>query len=222
MESTCDIVGKELNMKQVSIIDYGIGNILSVKRAFEKEGSKVEFVSTEKEIMQAERIVLPGVGAFRDGMEELKKRNLVEVIQKYCAQNRPFLGICLGMQMMLEESEEFGVSQGLGIIPGKVVRIEDTEVTGSYQKVPHVGWNELCYLRSTDNTILQSVPEKTRMYFVHSYKAMPQEEFRLADTYYGGRRISAVIQRGNCFGTQFHPEKSGKLGLIIIKNFIEM
>lgn len=208
-------------MKQVSIIDYGIGNVLSVKRAFENQGAQIEFVSTPEEIMQAEKLVLPGVGAFKDGIYELKKRNLIEAIQNYCDGSRPFLGICLGMQMMLEESGEFGVSQGLGIIPGKVVRIEDTTEAGEFQKVPHVGWNELRYTRTTEDTILKGVPEGERMYFVHSYTARPKEEsYRLADTYYGGRRLSAVIQKGKCYGTQFHPEKSGEWGLKILQNFM--
>lgn len=208
-------------MKKVSVIDYGIGNLLSVKRAFENQGAEVEFVSSADEILAAERLVLPGVGAFKNGMEELQKRNLVNAIQEYCGENRLFLGICLGMQMMLEESEEFGVTPGLGIIPGKVVKIKDTAVDGTYQKVPHVGWNELHYTKAVEGTILANIPEKEQMYFVHSYTAKPSEEqFRLADTYYGERKLSAVIQKGNCYGTQFHPEKSGMYGLEIIHNFL--
>ena len=132
-------------MKSISIVDYGIGNVLSVKRAFEHVGVEVEFADTAEKIRKAERLVLPGVGAFCDGMTELERRGLVSVIQEYCANDRPFLGICLGMQMMLEESEEFGISKGLGIIPGKVIRIEDITIEGESQKIPHVGWNELFY-----------------------------------------------------------------------------
>mgnify|MGYP003290490569 FL=1 len=210
-------------MKSISIVDYGIGNVLSVKRAFEYVGVEVEFADTAEKIKKAERLVLPGVGAFCDGMAELERRGLVSVIQEYCANDRPFLGICLGMQMMLEESEEFGISKGLGIIPGKVIRIEDTTIEGEYQKIPHVGWNELFYKQDVANTVLDGIPEKERMYFVHSYTAKPSNDsFRLADTYYGGRQISAVIRKGKCYGTQFHPEKSGKVGEQIIKNFIEI
>lgn len=210
-------------MRKVSIIDYGIGNLLSVRRAFEKQGSEVELVSEPREIMLAKKLVLPGVGAFKDGMEELRKRNLITVIQEYCNENRPFLGICLGMQMMLEESEEFGLTQGLCIIPGKVVRIEDISIEGVYQKVPHVGWNELYYTGKTEGTILKEIPGKCKMYFVHSFQAVPTEkQHRLADTYYGGRKLSAVIQKGNCYGTQFHPEKSGEIGLQVIRNFIDL
>lgn len=210
-------------MEKISIIDYGIGNILSVRRAFEKQGAEVELLSKPDEIMKAVKLVLPGVGAFKDGMEELRKRNLIAAIQRYCEENRFFLGICLGMQMMLEKSEEFGLTQGLGIIPGKVVRIEDISVKGAYQKVPHVGWNELFYPNDVESTILDGIPEKSKVYFVHSYQAVPKEEsHRLADTYYGERRLSAAIRKGNCYGTQFHPEKSGELGLQMIRNFMEL
>lgn len=210
-------------MSKISIIDYGIGNILSVKRAFQKVGAEVEYITTEQEIERADHLVLPGVGAFKDGMEELKKRNLVNGIQKFCSENRPFLGICLGMQMMLEESEEFGISKGLGIIPGKVIRIPNTDVNGNPQKVPHVGWNRLKRADkegSWKRTLLDGMEEDIETYFVHSYVADPvSDEYRLADTYYGGIRLAAVVRKGNCYGTQFHPEKSGEIGLKLIYNF---
>lgn len=210
-------------MKKVSIIDYGMGNILSVRRAFEKQKAEVEFISSAEAVMGAEKLVLPGVGAFKDGMEELEKRNLVFAIKEYCGSNRPFLGICLGMQMMMDESEEFGQNQGLGIIPGKVVKIEDTSLDGVFHKIPHVGWNELSFADNTENTILDEIPERSSVYFVHSYKAVPEDEKHiLADTYYGGRKLSAVIRKGNCYGTQFHPEKSSKIGLKIIYNFMKI
>lgn len=210
-------------MSVVSIIDYGIGNILSVRRAFEHQGAEVIHISTPEEIKKAERLVLPGVGAFKDGMEELRRRELVLAIRQYCGENRPFLGICLGMQMMLEESEEFGNSEGLGIIPGKVVRIANIDIEGHFQKIPHVGWSGLRYQRSVKGTILDGIPEGERMYFVHSYTVLPAEDrFRLADTFYGGRRLSAVIQKGNCYGTQFHPEKSGEAGLDIVCRFLDL
>ncbi len=210
-------------MKQVSIIDYGIGNILSVRRAFENQCVKVKYVVSEEGIDQSEYLVLPGVGAFKNGMKELEDRNLINAIQRYCQENRPFLGICLGMQMMLDESEEFGKTSGLGIIPGKVVRMKDKDMDGIYQKVPQVGWNRLKMQKNTDGTILDGIMEGTEMYFVHSYTAVPAEnKYRLADVDYGGWRISAVIQKGNCYGTQFHPEKSGKRGLEIINNFINI
>ncbi len=210
-------------MRKISIIDYGIGNVLSVRRAFEKQKADVEFISDADAVMRAEKLVLPGVGAFKDGMKELEKRNLVFAIQEYCRSDRPFLGICLGMQMMMDESEEFGQSKGLGIISGNVIRIEDTAIDGTYQKVPHVGWNALVINNIVENTILEGIPEYSGVYFVHSYKAVPKDEkYRLADVYYGGRKISAVLRKGNCFGTQFHPEKSGEIGLKMICNFINL
>lgn len=210
-------------MANVSIINYGIGNILSVRRAFEKEGVDTKLVSTPEDILNSERIVLPGVGAFRDGMEELRNRGLVEAIWQYCKEDKPFLGICLGMQMMLEESEEFGFNKGIGIIRGKVVQIENITTEGACQKVPHIGWNKLYYPNCVSDTLLQNIPEESSMYFVHSYTAKPDlEENRLADTYYGGHRLSAVIQKGKCYGMQFHPEKSGILGLKMIHNFLEL
>lgn len=209
-------------MSKVSIINYGIGNILSVERAFKKVGADVEYVTQKGEIEKAEHLVLPGVGAFKNGMTELKKRDLVQAIQSYCTENRPFLGICLGMQMMLDESEEFGHSKGLGIISGRVVRIPDIDQYKNSLKVPHVGWNILNCTSSTEvwnNTILNGICPSEEVYFVHSYAACLSEEYRLADTYYGGNKLAAVIKKGNCYGTQFHPEKSGKVGLKIIYNF---
>jgi len=212
-------------MSKVSIINYGIGNILSVERAFKKVGADVEYVTQREEIEKAEHLVLPGVGAFRNGMAELEKRNLVQAIRCYCEEDRPFLGICLGMQMMLDESEEFGLSEGLGIIPGRVVRIPDTDQYKNSLKVPHVGWNILSCtdnMKVWNNTILSGISSDSQFYFVHSYMACPPEEYRFADTYYGGNRISAVIRKGNCYGTQFHPEKSGEVGLSIIDKFAKL
>ena len=208
-------------MKCVSIIDYGVGNILSVGRAFESQGIRTKLISTPEEIWKAEKLVLPGVGAFANGMAELNSRDLVHSIQEYCAENRPFLGICLGMQLMLGESEEFGQTYGLGIVPGKVVGIEGLTITGERQKVPHVGWNGLYYKDMLENSILQNIAEGSKVYFVHSFHVVPDDERdELACTYYGGRKLIAVIKKGNCYGTQFHPEKSGKIGLKIIRNFV--
>ncbi len=210
-------------MKQVSIIDYGMGNILSVRRAFENQSVKVKYVASAEEVYRSEYLVLPGVGAFKNGMKELESRNLIHAIQKYCQENRPFLGICLGMQMMLDESEEFGNTRGLGIIPGKVVRMKDKNSDGIYQKIPQVGWNKLKMQQKTEGTILDGMLENTEMYFVHSFAAEPADnKYRLADIDYGGWMVSAAIKKGNCYGTQFHPEKSGGKGLKIIHNFMKI
>ncbi len=209
--------------RNVSIINYGIGNILSIQRALEEVGAGVKIVSTPEEVINSDRLILPGVGAFRKGMDELKCYGLIESILDFCKENRPFLGICLGMQMMLDESEEFGKTSGLGIIHGRVIRIDNTTVQGEYQKVPHVGWNEIHYVNNQEHTIMREIPENSTVYFTHSYTAFPEDERnRLADSFYGGRRLAAIIRKGNLYGTQFHPEKSGINGLKIVKAFVEL
>ena len=212
-------------MPKVTIIDYGIGNILSVRRAFEYWGAEVVITDSPQRIENAERLVLPGVGAFADGMTGLRDRNLVKPIQKFASKNRPFLGICLGMQMMMEIGEEFGRYEGLGLIPGIVSKIPDTGVDGCTHKIPHIGWNGLSIpsVKSDwSKTILNGIQSGSSVYFVHSFTAVPEnEKNRLADCYYNGRIISAAIQSDNLYGCQFHPEKSGQVGLSIINNFLK-
>lgn len=212
-------------MSKVTVIDYGIGNILSVRRAFEYWGAEVVVTDSPQLIENAEHLVLPGVGAFADGMTGLRDRGLVGPIQKFAAKNRPFLGICLGMQMMLEFGEEFGRYEGLGLIPGIVTKIPNTGVDGAVHKIPHIGWNQLL-IPSIDiewnKTILNGIEPESSAYFVHSFTAVPEnKENRLADCYYNGRVISAAIRSGNLYGCQFHPEKSGQVGLNIIRNFFK-
>jgi glutamine amidotransferase len=215
-----------LMMAKVTIIDYGIGNLLSVSRSFEYHGAEVVLTDSAELIMKADRLVLPGVGAFADGMKGLAMRGLIEPIKAYARQDKPFLGICLGMQMMMERSEEFGLHEGLGLIQGDVVRISDTKVDGTPHKIPHIGWNELVVpagLAGWDGTILQGLSPGETVYFVHSFTASPTDTAnRLADCLYDGRVISAAIRAGNLYGCQFHPEKSGPIGLRIIKNFLRL
>jgi glutamine amidotransferase len=212
----------------ITVVDYGIGNILSVTRALNHCGAEVLVTNLTNEIISARALILPGVGAFEDGMRGLRKYGLIEPIKDYASRGFPFLGICLGMQMMLDESEEFGIHQGLGLIPGKVIRINDITIKGEVQKIPHIGWNKLRLPNEREKswwekTILANIGEKAEVYFVHSYTAVPDhDEHRLADVYYGGRMISAVIRKENIYGCQFHPEKSGEVGLSIIKNFLEI
>lgn len=212
-------------MKQITVIDYGIGNLLSVVRAFEYHGVTVKVTDAAAEIEDADALVLPGVGAFGDGMQSLRQRRLIEPLLNYFSKERPFLGICLGMQMMLQTSEEFGDQQGLGIIAGDVRRIPDTGSDGMPHKIPHIGWNELTAPDgiSWDNTILQGVRQGSAVYFVHSYAALPtRPDDRLADCHYNGCVIAAAIRKGPLYGCQFHPEKSGTVGLRIISNFINL
>ena len=211
-------------MADVTIIDYGVGNLLSVRRAFEHVGAEVELVSSPEKVLMAKRLVLPGVGAFADAMSELKERGLVEAIQEYCQGNRPFLGICLGMQMMMESSEEFGFHEGLGLIPGRVIAIPQMGVSGQGHKVPHIGWNGLLATECDWKTsILNGVEETAAVYFIHSFVAHPEHtEHCLAKCDYNGLPLTAVLRSGNLYGFQFHPEKSGEVGLKMIKNFFMM
>jgi glutamine amidotransferase len=219
--------GKMSVIPCVTVIDYGMGNLLSVTRAFEFCGAQVEVTQDPGKIEDATRLVLPGVGAFPDGMKELHKRGLVEVIQRYVAGGRFFLGICLGLQMMMDQSEEHEVTQGLGIIPGKVAAIPLTDHQGRPHKVPHIGWNRLLEPPQSggwNSTILEGLqPGVASAYFVHSFTALPVDSrHRLADADYNGRFIAAALRKGNAFGCQFHPEKSGFTGLQIIRNFLHL
>ncbi|MBP2667422.1 MAG: hisH, partial [Firmicutes bacterium] len=198
---------------KVTVVDYGVGNLLSVCRALTHNGADVITTEDPEKILEAERLVLPGVGAYADAMNGLRVRNLVGAIQQYAQTGRPFLGICLGMQMMLDNSEEFGSHEGLGLIPGSVIKISATDIDEKPHKVPHIGWNTLKQPAGRDatywqDTLLRGLQTDASVYFVHSFTALPSvQEHRLADTYYGGRLISAVIHRDNLYGCQFHPEK---------------
>ena len=206
------------------MIDYGLSNLLSVQRAFEHFGASVRFADSPDAVCGARALVLPGVGAFRDGMEGLRRLGLIEPIRRCAAAGVPLLGICLGMQMLFDQSEEFGCWEGLGLIPGRVVRIPDHDAEGRPQRVPQVGWNALMPAPGEsdfDSSLLEGVRPGEEVYFVHSYEAKPEQEGDLlAQTVYGGRRICAAARRGNVTGCQFHPEKSGRVGLCIIREFL--
>lgn len=212
--------------RRVTIIDYGMGNLYSVARAFEHIGARVVVASSPGDVERAEHLVLPGVGAFGDGMRELSRRGLVDPINRYVEAGRPFLGICLGMQMMFEGSEEFGEHKGLGLLPGRVVPIPAETSSGGRRKVPHVGWNELVIpdtCPAWEGSILGGVPAGTAVYFVHSYTAVPADPVnRLADCHYEGFRVAAVVAGGTAYGCQFHPEKSGTAGITILRNFLKL
>lgn len=209
----------------VIIIDYGLGNLLSVQRAFTHCGVTTEISSEPSDLQAAPGVILPGVGAFADGMQGLNARGFVSALSRYVSSNRPLLGICLGMQMLFDSAEEFGHHQGLGIIPGAVKKIDATGSDGKPHKIPHIGWNGLrkpadLLSMSWQGTLLEDISEGSCAYFVHSYTAFPYlESARLADAQYNGRRIAAVVRKGNVYGCQFHPEKSGQVGLSIIRAF---
>jgi glutamine amidotransferase len=209
--------------RSVTVVDYGRGNLLSVARALEHCGATVTFADEPGPVTAAERLVLPGVGAFGDAMAELARRGLDEAIHAFAATGRPFLGICLGMQLLLDVSEEFGAHGGLGLVPGAVTAVPASGADGRPHRVPHIGWNALHPANGGwDGTVLGGVAPGSSVYFVHSFAAHPDSESdRLADCDYDGVRIAAAIRRGAWTGCQFHPEKSGPVGLRIIENFVE-
>jgi glutamine amidotransferase len=211
---------------RVVIVDYGMGNLLSVCRAFEHCGAEPVLSNTANQIEAAERLVLPGVGAFRDGMASLRERGLAGPLRSYCSSGRPFLGICLGMQMMMDSSEEFGHHEGLGLIRGTVIEIPRLS-HGHARKTPHIGWNALRpgpAGASWERTILEGlVPGEASAYFVHSYAARPADpQDVIAECVYDGYEIAAVVQRDGICGCQFHPEKSGATGLGVIRRFCKV
>jgi glutamine amidotransferase len=197
-----------------------------VRRGLEKCGANVEITSNPKEILRADKIVFPGVGAFPNAMLALKALNLIEVLLELANLKKPMLAICLGMQLLMDQSDEFKITRGLGIIPGKVSKIPNTDLNGLKIKIPHIGWNQLHHSEGNttwNGTIMEGTEKDKSVYFVHSFMVEPKDErVRIADAMYGGNRISAVITQEQIIGCQFHPEKSGKVGLGILQNFISI
>lgn len=210
-------------MNRVHIIDYGIGNIYSVARAVEKVGAEARLTDDPAEIAAADRLILPGVGAFGKGMAGLAERNLDEAVLAFARTGRPLLGICLGMQMLAGESAEFGTHRGLGLIPGQVMPISSKGSDGAPRKVPFIGWAMLepRYTGGYGGTPLAGVGRDEAFYFVHSFHFLPENEADLVAIYhYDSAPIVAAVARNNIFGCQFHPEKSGPAGLRVIANFL--
>jgi glutamine amidotransferase len=214
-----------MSRPEVAVVDYGVGNLLSVRRALEHCGATVTVTADHAAVLDSPRVILPGVGAFANAMAELRRRGLDDVAREIAARGTPLLGICLGMQMLLDESAEFGVSEGLGLVPGKVVPVPPVNALGLPQKIPHIGWNSLAVPESGrpwGGTLIRDVKPCESVYFVHSFMVQPDDgRDRIADCLYGGIRISAVIGRGSVFGCQFHPEKSGAVGLKVLRAFLE-
>ena len=200
----------------IAIIDYDAGNIKSVEKALLCLGAEVEVTRDAEKILQADHIILPGVGAFGDAMEKLCRYGLVEVIQEAVHRNIPFLGICLGLQLMFESSEESPGVKGLSLLPGKIVRIPAKDGI----KIPHIGWNSLTY--PNQGRLFRGIPENSYVYFVHSYYLKADEESIVTAATEYGTTIHASVERGNVFACQFHPEKSSDVGLTILKNFISI
>ncbi|MDN3515492.1 MAG: imidazole glycerol phosphate synthase subunit HisH [Candidatus Brocadia sp.] len=203
----------------IAVVDYGMGNLRSVEKAFERFGFDVKITDSPSEIMHADKLVLPGVGAFQDAMDGLRQRGLREPIAEWIQSGKPFLGICLGLQLLFSKGYEDGEHEGLNIIPGKVIRFQFPEdMTNGKLKIPHMGWNQIGF-RKEDVPILKNVPGNTYMYFVHSYYVCPEDEGVIATETEYGVRFASMIWHRNIFATQFHPEKSQEYGLTILKNF---
>lgn len=213
-----------MSTPEVTVIDYGLGNLLSVRRGLEYCGGTVTVTSDPEQIVAAKRVVLPGVGAFRNAMESLHRLDLVMAIRELVHRQTPLLGICLGMQLLLDESDEFGTTAGLGLIPGRVIPVPSQTTSGETQKIPHVGWSVLRPAETSgrwDGTLLADNRPGESAYFVHSFMAVPADSAnRIADCGYGGHLVSAAIRRDQITGCQFHPEKSGEVGLKILRRFI--
>ena len=213
-----------MSMPEATIIDYGVGNLLSVQRGLEHCGAKVIVTADSAKILNSSHVVLPGVGAFANAMEALKRLGLVSVIYEVVQRKIPLLGICLGMQLLFEESDEFGVTSGLGLIPGRVIAIPDKTALGVPQKIPHIGWKSLRQSHSIigwKNTLLHDSDIGESVYFVHSFMALPSNPSHIiANCFYNDHKITAMIKLDQITGCQFHPEKSGEAGLKILRRFI--
>ena len=200
----------------IAIIDYDAGNIKSVEKAFQALGEEIVITRDKEILLNAEGVILPGVGAFGDAMEKLKEYQLIDTIHEIVKRNIPFLGICLGLQLMFESSEETPGVEGLGILKGKIVRIPD----GEGVKVPHIGWNNLSY--PNQGRLFKGIPENSFVYFVHSYYLQAEDPSIVKAATEYGVYIHASVELGNIFACQFHPEKSSSVGMQILQNFINV
>jgi len=200
-------------MALIAVVNYGAGNLMSVSNALRFIGQGAVIADTPEQLEKADAVILPGVGAFPAAMQRLHASGLTEKLIE-CAAKKPLLGICLGMQMLFDESYEIQKTAGLALLPGSIVKIQDAP------KLPHIGWNDLRICR--ESSLTANVPDGSYVYFVHSFRAAAEDEKDIiADTFYG-ESVPAIVQRGNVFGCQFHPEKSGEPGLMMLKNFCKL
>ncbi|MGN7611041.1 imidazole glycerol phosphate synthase subunit HisH [Magnetococcales bacterium HHB-1] len=206
----------------ITLIDYGSGNLRSVAKALEKVGGKVAVSSKIEKIRQADHLILPGVGAFADCYDNLQQAKLIEPILEHIQSGKPFLGICVGMQLLFSKSYEFGQHEGFDLIPGKVLAFDrsmtDPEDQQRLLKVPHMGWNRVSQTKA--HPLWRSIPDKSHFYFVHSFFCKPEKESQQAGLAEYGIPFAASVAKENIFATQFHPEKSQTLGLRLLENFI--
>ena len=204
----------------IAIIDYGMGNLRSVQKGFEAVGADAIITSDSQKILSAKSVVLPGVGAFKACMENLERFSRIDTVKKSIKSGKPFLGICLGLQLLFSQAEEFGSVSGLDIIKGKVVGFKDAKLkleAGEPLKIPHMGWNNV--EAKPSHPLFDSVPDRSYFYFVHSYYVVPEDKTTVATTTNYGIDFVSGIQHENIHAFQFHPEKSQKLGLAVLRNF---
>ncbi|MBQ8429770.1 MAG: imidazole glycerol phosphate synthase subunit HisH [Clostridia bacterium] len=201
----------------IAIIDYGVGNLFSLRSSLERVGAETSVTSNKAAIRAADKIILPGVGAFEDAAKKLKELGLDEVVKDEAVKGKPLMGICLGMQMLFERSYEYGCHEGLGLLKGSVVPLKGYVDDGL--KIPHIGWNALRFEK--ENSLFRYCKEGDCVYFVHSYYASDCEDSVIATAEYG-KTVTAAVAKGNVMGCQFHPEKSGEVGLRILRAFCEM
>ena len=220
-----------MNKRKVTVVDFGMGNLFSIVRAIHHVGEDANITGDFSEIASANRLVLPGVGAFGSAMHRLKATGIEDAVKEFSQTGRPLLGICLGMQLLLSESYEFGHHRGLELIKGKVVRFKDPQSNGHYFKIPQVGWAEIEFPTSEkqstqerwDDTILDGINPGCFFYFVHSYICVPENDQNvLAESNYGEDRFCSVVNEENIWGCQFHPEKSDMDGLQIYRNLLNI
>lgn len=203
----------------IAIVDYGMGNLRSVQKAFEHLGAQAQITSTPDPLLQAQAVVLPGVGAFGAAMERLNRSGLVSILKQVIAEGKPFLGICLGLQLLFESSAESPGVPGLGILAGRVVGFRDRE--GFTLRVPHIGWSAL-HLTQPQSPLWADIAEESYVYFVHSYYPELHDPSHIIATCDYGGQFACAVQYGNLYAVQFHPEKSGAVGLQILRNFLRI
>jgi len=202
----------------IAVIDYGVGNLFSLGSSLSFLGIENKITNQKSDIIKAERIILPGVGAFPDAIKKLREAGLVDVVKEEALNGKPLLGICLGMQMLFDKSFEFGIHEGLGLVKGDICPLED-DLPNKDFKVPHIGWNSLDFHKQ--DSLLRYIKEGDYVYYVHSYYAKNCFEDTIATSEYG-IEVTGIVRRGSVYGTQFHPEKSGKVGLGLLQAFAEI
>ena len=204
----------------IAIVDYGVGNLFSLSSSLKTLGIESELTADPPRLQQADQVILPGVGAFGDAMKKLQATGLDQAVKQLAASGKPLLGICLGMQLLFDSSEEFGQQAGLGLIPGRVVSLKEAfEQKGIDLKVPHIGWNPITIKQTSP--LLKNIQEQDQFYYVHSFYATDCESHLVATSEYGVS-VPGIVAKDNVYGTQFHPEKSGKVGLALLQAFAEV